>query len=120
MPTIAPPSAPREGDPAAQPISAPAPIAPAVVPRRSAPAPAGWNEEREAGSIRREHSKGPRACDNENPLGQAEYNITLYAIISTVIAFPIETPRLLLRPFTLADAVELHEIWGDPEIGRAS
>jgi RimJ/RimL family protein N-acetyltransferase/pimeloyl-ACP methyl ester carboxylesterase len=34
------------------------------------------------------------------------------------IRFPIETERLLLRPFTLADAVELHGIWSDPEARR--
>jgi ribosomal-protein-alanine N-acetyltransferase len=35
-----------------------------------------------------------------------------------VIVFPIETPRLRLRPFTLEDAVELHRVWGDPASER--
>jgi ribosomal-protein-alanine N-acetyltransferase len=35
-----------------------------------------------------------------------------------VIAFPIETARLLLRPFTLEDAPELHGIWSDPASER--
>jgi RimJ/RimL family protein N-acetyltransferase len=35
-----------------------------------------------------------------------------------VIRFPIETDRLLLRPFTLADAEALHEVWGDPAAER--
>lgn len=30
------------------------------------------------------------------------------------ISFPIETERLVLRPFTLDDADELHAAWGDP------
>ena len=34
------------------------------------------------------------------------------------IRFPIETERLLLRPFRLADAEELHAIWGDPAAQR--
>jgi ribosomal-protein-alanine N-acetyltransferase len=35
-----------------------------------------------------------------------------------VINFPIETPRLRLRPFELGDAEELHSYWGDPAAGR--
>jgi len=35
-----------------------------------------------------------------------------------VIRFPIETERLLLRPFTLDDAEALHAIWSDPAAGR--
>ena len=35
-----------------------------------------------------------------------------------VIRFPIETDRLLLRPFTLADAEALHAVWGDPAARR--
>jgi RimJ/RimL family protein N-acetyltransferase/pimeloyl-ACP methyl ester carboxylesterase len=34
------------------------------------------------------------------------------------IRFPIETERLLLRPFTLADAEALHRVWGDPAARR--
>jgi RimJ/RimL family protein N-acetyltransferase/pimeloyl-ACP methyl ester carboxylesterase len=36
------------------------------------------------------------------------------------IRFPIETERLLLRPFTLGDADDLHAIWGDPAAERFS
>jgi RimJ/RimL family protein N-acetyltransferase len=35
-----------------------------------------------------------------------------------VIQFPIETDRLLLRPFTLDDAQALHAVWGDPAAAR--
>jgi RimJ/RimL family protein N-acetyltransferase len=35
-----------------------------------------------------------------------------------VIRFPIETERLLLRPFTADDAEALHSIWGDPAAAR--
>jgi ribosomal-protein-alanine N-acetyltransferase len=35
-----------------------------------------------------------------------------------VIRFPIETERLLLRPFTRDDAEALHEIWSDPSARR--
>lgn len=35
-----------------------------------------------------------------------------------MIRFPIETARLLLRPFTLGDAEALHAIWGDPASER--
>ena len=31
---------------------------------------------------------------------------------------PILTARLRLRPFTLDDLGELHEMWADPEVGR--
>ena len=34
------------------------------------------------------------------------------------IRFPIETERLLLRPFTPRDAEALHAIWGDPAAAR--
>jgi RimJ/RimL family protein N-acetyltransferase len=34
------------------------------------------------------------------------------------IRFPIEAERLLLRPFTLGDAPELHAIWSDPGARR--
>jgi RimJ/RimL family protein N-acetyltransferase len=36
-----------------------------------------------------------------------------------VIALPLETPRLLIRPFDPdADAEPLHELWGDPHATR--
>ena len=35
-----------------------------------------------------------------------------------MIRFPIETERLLLRPFTLDDAEALHAIWSDPGARR--
>ena len=35
-----------------------------------------------------------------------------------MIRFPIETERLLLRPFTADDAEALHAIWGDPAARR--
>jgi ribosomal-protein-alanine N-acetyltransferase len=35
-----------------------------------------------------------------------------------VIRFPIESERLLLRPFTADDAEALHSIWGDPAAAR--
>ena len=34
------------------------------------------------------------------------------------MSFPIETERLLIRPFTLADAEEIQAIWRDPETMR--
>jgi ribosomal-protein-alanine N-acetyltransferase len=47
--------------------------------------------------------------------------IAPYLVPSTEVAairFPIETPRLLLRPFELDDAEEVHRYWGDPAAGR--
>lgn len=35
-----------------------------------------------------------------------------------MIVFPLETERLLLRPFTLDDAEALHKVWGDPASDR--
>jgi ribosomal-protein-alanine N-acetyltransferase len=35
-----------------------------------------------------------------------------------VIRFPIETERLLLRPFKVDDAEALHAVWGDPAAAR--
>ena len=35
-----------------------------------------------------------------------------------MIPFPIETERLLIRPFTLEDAEALHAVWGDPRSNR--
>lgn len=35
-----------------------------------------------------------------------------------MIRFPIETERLLLRPFRLGDAEDLHAIWSDPAAER--
>jgi ribosomal-protein-alanine N-acetyltransferase len=37
-----------------------------------------------------------------------------------VIQFPIETKRLLIRPFALDDAEALHEVWGDSASERFS
>lgn len=37
-----------------------------------------------------------------------------------MIQFPLETERLLIRPFTLGDAAALHEVWGDPASERFS
>ena len=37
-----------------------------------------------------------------------------------MIRFPIETDRLLLRPFELDDAEALHAIWSDPTAARFS
>jgi carbon monoxide dehydrogenase subunit G len=59
MPSATPISAPMATEPAAQPMSAPAP-APAAVPEmRIAPAPAGWNDELDPGSIRGQHTRVP-------------------------------------------------------------
>src|SRR6266511_1668401 len=92
MPTTAPPRAPRLAEPAAQPMSAPAPTPAAVVPTSNAPAPAGSNDEREAGSMRREHT---RVCDSRNPHGLAEI-----AEPCTLAGMHVETlgsgPRLVL------------------------
>lgn len=47
------------------------------------------------------------------------YNERLGALLErSRIRFPIETDRLLLRPFTLDDAEALHAIWGDPAAAR--
>lgn len=35
-----------------------------------------------------------------------------------MIEFPIETERLLIRPFTLEDGEALHAVWGDPASNR--
>lgn len=47
------------------------------------------------------------------------FNDVLVSFLArAAIWFPIETERLLLRPFTPADAEALHAVWGDPAAQR--
>jgi RimJ/RimL family protein N-acetyltransferase/pimeloyl-ACP methyl ester carboxylesterase len=47
------------------------------------------------------------------------FNEVLAGFLSRArIRFPIETERLLLRPFTKDDAEALHAVWGDPAADR--
>jgi RimJ/RimL family protein N-acetyltransferase len=68
--------------------------------------------------MRREHTKHRAACNTKIPIhGGIPPNLVRSSAV-VAIRFPIETPRLFLRPFELEDAEELHRYWGDPAAGR--
>ena len=59
-----------------------------------------------------------RGAGHSLPRAPGFNDVLSHFLARAAIRFPIETERLLLRPFTLHDAEELHRTWGDPASQR--